>query len=95
MDLPRVALCPWSTFSAVSGEADVVNIERVVFPLCADSCIDALLLNSFFKFEILLLVNLAIESKLLTSIFAANFSMSHFTLHDDLTLKNHGGHFLS
>ena len=51
--------------------------------------------KGIFKFEILLLVNLAIESKLLTSIFAANFSMSHFTLHDDLTLKNHGGHFLS
>ena len=94
MDLPRVALSPWSTFSAVSGEADVVNIERVVFPLCADSCIDALLLNSFFKFEIFLLVNLAIESKLLTSIFAANFSMSHFTLLDDFNAKKSWWPFL-
>ena len=39
--------------------------------------------KGILKLEILLLVNLAIESKLLTSIFAANFSMSHFTLHDD------------
>ena len=48
MDLPGVALSPWSTFPAVSGEADVLKIELVVFPLCADSYIDALLLNSFF-----------------------------------------------
>ena len=50
--------------------------------------------KGIFKFEILLLVNLAIESKLLTSIFAANFSMSHFTLLDDFNAKKSWWPFL-
>ena len=51
--------------------------------------------KGIFKLEILLLVNLTIESRLLTSIFATNFSMSHFTLLDDFSAKNHGGHFFN
>ena len=41
--------------------------------------------KGILKLEILLLVNLTIQSRLLTSIFAANFSMSHFTLLDDFS----------
>ena len=43
--------------------------------------------KGILKLEILLLVNLTIQSRLLTSIFAANFSMSHFTLLDDFSAK--------
>ena len=51
--------------------------------------------KGILKFEILLLVNLTIQSRLLTSIFAANFSMSHFTLLDDFSAKKSWWPFLN
>ena len=71
-----------------------VNVKKAVKVYSKNNNSVLFSAKGIFKFEILLLVNLAIESKLLTSIFAANFSMSHLTLLDDFNAKKSWWPFL-